>query len=183
MYTDTMKELPGYSCTELSMWEFPFLEGACRQGGNVILFKWDAPAGNPGKCAYTCILSYSIVVSHLSFNFHCLLLLQCIYLRDAAQHHGGPAGGEGQHLQPLQEQRLQLQRPIQTGHNSSLILSLSGIIFQKLLLQNLPLDSCFIFDTGICFLWGLNFYNQSHIYLKYGNLQQVSKKGRTMKYL
>ncbi len=29
---------------------------------------------------YTCMLSYSIVVSHLSFNFLCLLLLYSIYL-------------------------------------------------------------------------------------------------------
>ncbi len=30
--------------------------------------------------AYTCMLSYPIVVSHLSFNFLCLLLLYSIYL-------------------------------------------------------------------------------------------------------
>jgi hypothetical protein len=47
----------------------------------MILFEWDAPEGNPGKCAYTCMLSYSIVVSHLSFNFLRLLLLSSIYLR------------------------------------------------------------------------------------------------------
>ncbi len=46
----------------------------------MILFEWDAPEGNPGKCAYTCMLSYFSVVSHLSFNFLCLLLLKCIYL-------------------------------------------------------------------------------------------------------
>ncbi len=34
----------------------------------------------PGQPAYTCMLSYSIVVSHLSFNFLCLLLLYSIYL-------------------------------------------------------------------------------------------------------
>ena len=39
-----------------------------------ILFEWDAPEGNPGKCAYTCMLSYSIVVSHLSFNFSAFCL-------------------------------------------------------------------------------------------------------------
>jgi hypothetical protein len=38
------------------------------------------PEGNPGKCAYTCLLSYSIVVSHLSFNYLCLLLLYNMYL-------------------------------------------------------------------------------------------------------
>ncbi len=45
-----------------------------------------APEGHPGKCAYTCMLSYSIVVPHLSFNFLCLLLLYSIYLSGWALH-------------------------------------------------------------------------------------------------
>jgi hypothetical protein len=52
----------------------------------MILFEWDAPEGNPGKCAYTCMLLYSIVVSHLSLNFLRLLLLCSIYL---SGRHGG----------------------------------------------------------------------------------------------
>ncbi len=35
----------------------------------MILWEGDAPEGHPGQPAYTCKLSYSIVVSHLSFNF------------------------------------------------------------------------------------------------------------------
>jgi hypothetical protein len=35
MYTDTVKmHAARLSCTELSMWEFPFLRGPCWQGGN-----------------------------------------------------------------------------------------------------------------------------------------------------
>jgi hypothetical protein len=56
----------GLSCTELSIWEFPFLRGACRQGGNstyMILCEWDAPEGHPGQCCvhhqYARILSTS----------------------------------------------------------------------------------------------------------------------------
>jgi hypothetical protein len=47
----------------------------------MILCEWDAPEGHPGQCTvlYTCVLSYPIVVSHLSFSFPCLLLLYCIY--------------------------------------------------------------------------------------------------------
>jgi hypothetical protein len=44
----------------------------------MILFEWDAPEGNPGKYAYTCMLSYSTIVSHLSFNFLYLVLLYSI---------------------------------------------------------------------------------------------------------
>ncbi len=44
---------------------------------------------NLDKVAYTCMLSYPIVVSHLSFNFLCLLLLYSIYL--CGNTHGAPA--------------------------------------------------------------------------------------------
>ncbi len=49
----------GLSCTELSVWEFPFLKGACRQKGNSI---WYCVNGTPQKetldnIAYTCMLS------------------------------------------------------------------------------------------------------------------------------
>ncbi len=75
----------GLICTELSFWEFPFLRGAGRQGRNSI---WYCVNGMPQKetldiVAYTCMLSYPIVVSHLSFNFLCLLFLYSIYLGGA----------------------------------------------------------------------------------------------------
>ncbi len=45
--------------------------------GIMILCEWDAPEDTLDNVAYTCMLSYpSNVVSHLSFNFLCLLLLQ-----------------------------------------------------------------------------------------------------------
>jgi hypothetical protein len=46
----------------------------------MILCDGDAPEGNPGKCAHIYMLSYPIIVTHLSFNFLCLLLLYSIYL-------------------------------------------------------------------------------------------------------
>jgi hypothetical protein len=46
----------------------------------MILCEWDAPDGNPNNVAYTCMLSYPIIVSHLPFNFLCLLLLYSFYL-------------------------------------------------------------------------------------------------------
>ncbi len=60
----------GLSCPELSIWEFPSLRGTCRQGWNSI---WYCVKGMPQKdtlddVAYTCLLSYPIVVSHLTFN-------------------------------------------------------------------------------------------------------------------
>ncbi len=48
----------------------------------MILCEWDAPEGDPGQSCvhlYARILS-SIIVTHLSFNFLCLLLLYSIYL-------------------------------------------------------------------------------------------------------
>ncbi len=55
----------------------------------MILWERDAPAGHPGQPAYNCMLSYSIVVSHLSFNFLCLLLLYSIFfcVRDHIEDH------------------------------------------------------------------------------------------------
>ncbi len=58
----------GLSCTELSIWKFPFLRGVCWQGWTSILWKYPKPA-------YTCMLSYSIDVIHLRFNFLCQVLL------------------------------------------------------------------------------------------------------------
>jgi hypothetical protein len=39
----------------------------------MILCEWDAPEGNPDNVAYACMLSYPIIVSHMRFNFLCLL--------------------------------------------------------------------------------------------------------------
>ncbi len=79
MFTDTACEgAAGLSFTELSIWEFPFLRGACWQGGiSSILYYVN---GMPQKdtldnAAYTCMDSYPIDVFHLSFNFLCLVLL------------------------------------------------------------------------------------------------------------
>ncbi len=46
----------------------------------MILCEWDASEGNPDNVAHTCMLSYPNIVSHLRFNFLCLLLLYSIYL-------------------------------------------------------------------------------------------------------
>jgi hypothetical protein len=46
----------GLSCTELSIWEFPFLRGVCWQGWTSILWEGDAPEGHPRQPAYTCML-------------------------------------------------------------------------------------------------------------------------------
>jgi hypothetical protein len=73
----------GLSCTDISIWEFPFLRGVCWQGWTSIWFcEKGMPQiqGHPGQPAYTCMLSYSIIVFHLSFNFLSLLLLYSIYL-------------------------------------------------------------------------------------------------------
>ena len=48
----------------------------------MILCEWDAPEGDPGQsCVHLYAhCSYPIIVTHLSFNFLCLLLLYSIYL-------------------------------------------------------------------------------------------------------
>ncbi len=46
----------------------------------MILCEWDAPEGHPGQCCVHLYAFYPIDAFHLSFNFLCLLLLQCIYL-------------------------------------------------------------------------------------------------------
>ncbi len=81
----------------------------------------------------------------------------------------------GNTYSPFRSNVFNFNIPSKQVNNSSLILSLSGIIFQKLLLQNLPLDSCFIFDTEICFLWGLNFL-QLVSYLSEVRLLTVAKQ-------
>ncbi len=83
MYTDTVKELPGYPVQNSPSGSFLSWGGPAGRGGIVPI--WYCVNGMPQKetldnVAYTCILSYPIVVSHLSFNFLCLLLLYSIYL-------------------------------------------------------------------------------------------------------
>ncbi len=81
MYTDTVNEVPSYPVQNSPSGIFLFWGGVCWQEGIVYNIVWmGCSEENPGKCAYSCMLSYSIVVSHLSFNFLCLLLLYSIYL-------------------------------------------------------------------------------------------------------
>ncbi len=83
MYTDTVEKLPSYPVQNSPSGSFLFWGGSVGRGGlvySMILWEGDAPEGHPGQPAYTCMLSYSIVVFHLSFNFLCLLLLYSIYL-------------------------------------------------------------------------------------------------------
>ncbi len=82
MYTDTVEELPGYPVQNSPSGSFLFWGGSVGRGGlvyDIVRMGWPrrTPCGQP---AYTCMLSYSIVVFHLSFNFLCLLLLHSIYL-------------------------------------------------------------------------------------------------------
>jgi hypothetical protein len=62
------------SCTKLSICEFPFFEGGLSAGVRVCVNEM-LQKNNLDNVVYTCMLSYPIVVSHLSFNFLCLLLL------------------------------------------------------------------------------------------------------------
>ncbi len=79
--TDTVKELPGYSVQNSPSGNFLSWGGACWQGGNSI---WNCVNGMPQKETWTKLrtpfCSYPIIVSHLRFNFLCLLLLYSIYL-------------------------------------------------------------------------------------------------------
>ncbi len=88
----------------------------------MILCQWDAPEGNADNIAYTCMLLYPIIVSHLRFSFLCLLLLYSIYLcgctgtgtwssacvfylcshpADNVGHHDAPLGVEGETVRVL----------------------------------------------------------------------------------
>ncbi len=84
--TDTVKKLPGNSVQNSPSGSFLSWKGPADRGGggkiikNMILCEWDAPETpiflrTPG-------LSYPIIVSHLRYNFLCLLLLYSIYLCD-----------------------------------------------------------------------------------------------------
>ncbi len=56
----------GLSCTELSIWEFPFFRGACRQGGGNSI--WYFMIGMPQKDTLENV-EYTIAISH--FSFYC----------------------------------------------------------------------------------------------------------------
>ncbi len=82
----------GLSCTELSIWEFPFLRGACWQGGYstyMILCEWDAPEVNP---AYTCMLS--ILSSSLtSVSIFSVCCYSIVSISVGTTNLRGPRGG------------------------------------------------------------------------------------------
>jgi hypothetical protein len=147
MYTDMVKELPGYSCTELSLWEFPFFKGACRQGGNSMWYCLNGmlqkeTLENVHKPVCFRILSSSLTsVSIFSV---------CCY--SSVSISGIPPNimvdrrvVRGNTYSPFRSNVFNFNIPSKQVNNSSLFLSFSGIIYKKLLLQNLPLDSCFIF--------------------------------------
>jgi hypothetical protein len=74
--TDTVKGLAGYPVQKVHL-GVSFLEGGPAGRGEwyMILCEWGCARRKPWNVAYTCKLSYPIIVSHLSFNFLCLVLL------------------------------------------------------------------------------------------------------------
>ncbi len=72
----------GLSCTELSIWELPSLRGGSWKWGSIVFdIVWRrCPRRTPWMMLRTPVCSYPIIVTHLSFNFLCLLLLYSIYL-------------------------------------------------------------------------------------------------------
>ncbi len=78
------------TCTELSIWEFPFLRGTCQQGGNSI---WYCVNGMHQKdtldsAAYTCILvSYQRLSPQFQFSL-CIDKRQRTILYGTAKHLG-----------------------------------------------------------------------------------------------
>ncbi len=93
MYTDTVKDLPGYPVQNSPSGSFLYWGGSVGRGGIVYdIVGMGCPEGNPGKCAYTCMLSYSIV-SLTSISIFCLLLLYSIYLCGPSRRHTVPSVG------------------------------------------------------------------------------------------
>ncbi len=74
----------GLSCTELSIWEFPFLGGPVGRGGMyMILCEGDAPEGHPGWCCvHLCarILSSSLTsVSIFSVCWYSIVSISMVH--------------------------------------------------------------------------------------------------------
>ncbi len=82
MYTDTVKELPGYPVQNSPSGSFLLWGGALGSKGVVYDIVWRRCARRtPWMMLRTSVCSYPIIVTHLSFNFLCLLpLLYSIYL-------------------------------------------------------------------------------------------------------
>ncbi len=81
MYTDTVKELPGYPVKNYPSGSFLSWGGPVGREGIVYDIVWmGCPRRTPWTMLHTPVFSYSIVVSHLRFNFLCLVLPKCIYL-------------------------------------------------------------------------------------------------------
>ncbi len=81
MYTDTVEELPGYPVQNSPSGGFLFWGGPVGRGGIVYDIVWRrCPRRTPWMMLRTPVCSYPIIVTHLSFNFLCLLLLYSIYL-------------------------------------------------------------------------------------------------------
>jgi hypothetical protein len=62
----------------------------------------------------------------------------------------------GNTYSPFRSNVFNFNIPSKQVNNSSLFLSFTQN--KKLFVQSSPLDSCFIFETGVLFLLGLNFY-------------------------
>ncbi len=78
------------SCTELSIWEFPFLRGDCRQGGNSI---WYCVNGLPQKetldklCTPVCFCIRSLSLSSVSiFSVFCYSIVSISVVRAVHVH-------------------------------------------------------------------------------------------------
>ncbi len=81
MYTDTVEELPGYPVQNCPSGSFLFWGGSVCRGGLVYDIVWRrCPRRTPWMMLRTPVCSYPIIVTHLSFNFLCLVLLYSIYL-------------------------------------------------------------------------------------------------------
>ncbi len=86
MYTDTVEELPGYHVQNSPSGSFLFWGGPVGRCGIVYDIVWRRwPRRKPWLMLRTPVCSYPIIVTHLSFNFLCLLLLYSIYLKGRSE--------------------------------------------------------------------------------------------------
>ncbi len=93
MYTDTVKELPGYPVQNSPSWSFLLWGGALGSDGVVYDIVWRrCPRRTPWMMLRTPVCSYPIIVTHLGFNFLCLLLVYSIYL-NGSNECGHPCWG------------------------------------------------------------------------------------------
>ncbi len=98
--SNTVKEVPGYPVQNSPSGNY-FWGGPAGRGGIVYDIVWRrCPRRTPWMMLPTPVCSYPIIVSHLSFNFLCLLLLYSIYLNglDCIEHRGVFFHGRSQML-------------------------------------------------------------------------------------